>query len=209
MDTIFNAFWLAAFFILLVVTIFIGKNIAPMNQRVCGILIDDRGRYSLNHFQMILWTIVILSSVVGSFFANQIDAAHTFSIDATVWGLMGISATSGILAAGVKATKDPANMPTATAPKEPPEEPPAGTATGSSSEPRFAQIWLEEEGVKANEVINITKYQNFLFTLAILLVYIAAALKAGGVPKLPTEILWLIGISHAGYVGGKVPDKKV
>jgi hypothetical protein len=73
---------------------------------------------------------------------------------------------------------------------------------------RFAQIWLEEEGDQADRVVSITKYQNFIFTLVILGFYFTAAWKSGGLPELPEGIVWLIGISHAGYVGGKVPDKK-
>ena len=60
----------------------------------------------------------------------------------------------------------------------------------------------------AGKVISITKYQNFIFTLVILAYYVGAAIQAGGLPALPKEVVWLIGISHAGYVGGKVPNRQ-
>ena len=38
--------------------------------------------------------------------------------------------------------------------------------------------------------------------------YLVLAGKVGGFPALPESVVWLIGVSHAGYVGGKVPNKK-
>jgi hypothetical protein len=81
------------------------------------------------------------------------------------------------------------------------------SATTITIKPHFSQIWLEEEGDGADQVISITKYQNFIFTLVVIAFYIVAAWRLGGLPELPESIVWLIGISHAGYVGGKIPDK--
>ncbi len=39
-------------------------------RRWLGILIDDRNKYSLSRFQMVLWTLVILSSFMGAVLAN-------------------------------------------------------------------------------------------------------------------------------------------
>ena len=117
---------------------------------------------------------------------------------------MGISAGSAVLATGVKGSKDadPASNVART-----------GTFTLSNGTqttiaPRFAQIWLEEEGDQADKTISITKYQNFIFTLVAIAFYVTLAWNKGGLPDLPENAVWLIGISHAGYVGGKVPDKK-
>ena len=106
---------------------------------------------------------------------------------------MGISAGSAVLATGVKGAKD-ADVSVKFAP--------AGTV------PRVAQIWLEEEGEQADKAVSITKYQNFIFTLVILGFYVTIAFTTGKLPVLPENVVWLIGISHAGYVGGKVPNKK-
>ncbi len=38
-----------------------------VTSRIDGILIDERGRYSLTHLQLCLWTIVILSLISGVF----------------------------------------------------------------------------------------------------------------------------------------------
>jgi hypothetical protein len=102
---------------------------------------------------------------------------------------MGISAGSAVLATGVKGIKNLGKV----------------SPTTSSN---FSQIWLEEEGGNADKVVNITKFQNFIFTPVILGVYVTMTWQNGTLPPLPDNVVWLIGISHVGYVGGKIPDKK-
>jgi hypothetical protein len=197
----FQIWWLVSFSVLLVVAIAIGLR---ATQKYTGILIDGRGRYSLTHFQIVLWTIVILSSALGVLISTGFDTTH-FVLSPQLLGLMGISAGSAVLAAGVKGTKD--------APGSTANVARAGAFTLRNGKQTtiaagIAQIWLEEEGDQADKVVSITKYQNFIFTLVILCFYVTIALKKGGLPVLPDNVVWLIGISHAGYVGGKVPDKK-
>ncbi len=73
-------------------------------------------------------------------------------------------------------------------------------------QPRPAQLFLEEEGREADQVVSITKFQNFVFTLVVAFAYVVLTIKAQDYPVLPQQVLWLIGISHAGYVAGKVPN---
>lgn len=187
----FQISWIISCLVLLILAVWIGKRLTG---KYFGILIDGRGRYSLTHFQIVLWTIVILSSAIGVLISIGFDPTR-FLFPPQLLGLMGISAGSAVLATGVKATKDAPGSTAIVAP--------AGTFSA-----RFAQIWLEEEGDQADKVVSITKYQNFIFTLVIVGFYVTIAWKAGGFPVLPDNVVWLIGISHAGYVGAKVPDKK-
>ena len=196
----FHAWWIVSGLVLLGLAVLIGTK---TTKQYLGILIDGRGRYSLTHFQIVLWTIVILSSALGVLIAKGFDPT-SFGFSPQLLGLMGISAGSAVLATGVKGAKD---APGATA-----NVARAGTFALSNGitttiTPHFAQIWLEEEGDQADKVVSITKYQNFIFTLVIVGFYVTLAWKAGGLPTLPDNVVWLIGISHAGYVGGKVPDK--
>jgi len=197
----FVLWWFVSLLALLFLAVCAGRQTGRGN---LGILIDSRGRYSLTHFQITLWTIVILSSVLGVLISQGFQT-NDFQIPPQLLGLMGISAGSGVLATGVKGTKD--------APGAPANVARAGTftlsdGTTSTIAPCFSQIWLEEEGDQADKVVNITKYQNFIFTLVILGFYVSMALKSGTLPTLPDNLVWLIGISQAGYVGGKVPNKK-
>jgi hypothetical protein len=197
----FQIWWIVFGLALLILAVWIGKQ---TTEKYLGILIDGRGRYSLTHFQIVLWTIVILSSALGVLISKGFDPTN-FGLSSQLLGLMGISAGSAVLATGVKGAKD--------APGTTANVARAGPFTLSderttSITPRFAQIWLEEEGDRADKVVSITKYQNFIFTLVIVGFYVTLAWKAGGLPILPDNVVWLIGISHAGYVGAKVPDKK-
>ena len=197
----FQAWWLLSLLALLALARWVGRQTGQGN---LGILIDGRGRYSLTHFQVVLWSIVILSSVLGVLISQGFDP-KVIQIPPELLGLMGISAGAGVLATGVKESKD--------APGSRANVARAGAFTLSNGKKttitaRFAQLWLEEEGDQADKVVSITKYQNFIFTLVILGFYVTAAWKSGGLPELPEGIVWLIGISHAGYLGGKVPDKK-
>ena len=167
-----------------------------------GVLIDSRGRYSLTHFQTVVWTLVILATLVGAFVASGLDPS-VIEIPETLLGLMGISAGSAVFATATKAGKDTmrggriARVGRFT----------ESDGTDRQIVPRLAQIWLEEEGDGADKYVSITKFQNFVFTLLAVSAYVALAARSGGVPDLPANIVWLIGISHAGYVGGKVPDR--
>ena len=198
--TLFDLATAVSLVVLILLAVWIGRR-AGLGW--LGILIDGRGRYSLTHFQIVLWTIVILSSLLGVLVVSKFDMCAV-KIPGELLGLMGISAGSGVLAGAVKGTKD--------APGAQARVARAGAfalANGNQVNivPRFAQIWLEEEGDQADKVINITKYQNFIFTLVILGVYVTALIKAQSFPKLPDYLVGLIGISHAGYIGGKMPNK--
>jgi len=197
----FQFWWLVSLLALLALARWVGRQ---TGQGTLGILIDGRGRYSLTHFQVVLWTLVILSSVLGVLISQGFNP-KAVQFPPELLGLMGISAASGVLATGVKGSKDAPGSRANVARTGPFT---LSDKTKTTITARFAQIWLEEEGDQADKVVSITKYQNFIVTLVILGFYVTAAWKTGGLPELPERIVWLIGISQAGYVGGKVPDKK-
>ena len=162
-------------------------------KNMTGLLIDSRGRYSLTHFQVVVWTLIILSAYLAVLVNSQFDASK-LKIGEQLLALMGIAAGSAVLSAGVKAAKDASDS--------------AKVAKCDNAHPaKFSQIWLEEEGDLADKVVSITKYQGFIFTLVALVFFISLAAKAQGMPELPEDLVWLLGISHAGYVGGKLPNK--
>ena len=199
--TSFNITWLVSLALLMVFAGWIGRQ---ATNNVLDILIDDHGRFSLTHFQVVTWTLIILSSLIAAFVDSGLDV-NKVSLPRELLGLMGISAGSAVLATGVKAAKD--------APGAPANVARSGTftladGTTRTISPKFSQIWLEEEGERADVTISITKYQNFIFTIVALVAYVALSVKIQGIATLPEEIVGLIGISHAGYVAGKVPDKQ-
>jgi hypothetical protein len=99
----FNVAWALAAGFLVIFALAVG--FFATNHGLLGILVDHRPRYSLTHFQIVLWTIVILSSAIGVLIANKLDPA-SLVLTPQLLGLMGISAGSAVFATAVKGAKD-------------------------------------------------------------------------------------------------------
>ena len=235
-----------------------------------AILIDERGRYSLNQLQLVIWTVLIGSTLLGTLasrysmgFADhqsasveverlngeineldlrrteiddqisqadpqsknfaalkksqqeilaQIDAAKSllgrlsvnpFNIPGTLLGLMGIVATSVASAGAVKSNKNVQRREMIRGQKS------RGFAASVKADdtPRPLQVITEEEGGQEQDLISVPKFQNLIFTLAIVIAYVVVTYQTSDYPKFDQSIVTLIGISHAGYVAGKIPDK--
>lgn len=171
------------------------------NGTFLGLLLDGRGRYSLNHFQVLMWTLLVLSTWLGILI--PFFDVERLRIPSELLVLMGISLGSASAAGAIKSAKDASGasvrrMGTFT----------LADGTQIQRKPFLRQMLLEEEGFTADEVINVTKFQNYVFTLVAGFTYVGLMFKAEGFPVLPEELVWLIGISHAGYIAGKLPDKK-
>jgi len=206
----------------LVLLVLAGAAGQVIKQNVLGILIDNRDRMSLSRFQMTLWTIVILSLLAGVFLARLFDgvvAPLKFTIPNELLVVMGISVGSAVSATAIKASKDlRASYPGSSVklilgPGSALSVSTRGISTGA---PNFWQLFLTEEG--SVETIDITKFQNFWLTLILVVSYIAAtASTIGALPALanlttlpnfdPSQV-YLLGISHAGYLAGKLPDRQ-
>jgi hypothetical protein len=197
------AWWGGSAVVLIALALLVGHAVT---QQWLGLLIDSRGRYSLTHLQLSLWTIVILSLLAGVFFGrwqHNVDPLG-FSVPAVVLGLLGISVGSAVTVTAAKVAKNttrPANV--------------AAAAPGPWR-PSLIQIFLQEEGTYADQVIDITKFQNFVITVVLVLAYIGLAVhtitaagdasKVTALPGFSGTFLVLLGISHAAYLAGKLPS---
>lgn len=177
-----------------------------------GILIDERGRYSLNHLQIVLWTVLVLSTMLALFFYSRPPIVASLAIPKTLLLLMGISVGSAASAGAIKSGKAVRNA----AVQSKGVLPAAAVAPGGKLvlPPRIAQVVLQEEGPEIDQVVDVTKFQNLIFTAVIAATYVTLLVdraNAGspGYPNLDEvpNILWLLGVSHAGYLAGKLPDK--
>ena len=207
------SFLITWFVALLVLLLFAGIAGKASGKGLLGILIDGRGRYSLNHLQIVLWTLLVLSTLLALFFYTRPPLVVSLQIPTTLLVLMGISvgsaATSGAIKSG-KAVRNAAVQTEGILPA-------AAVMPGSDSirlPPRPAQVVLQEEGPLIDQVVDVTKFQNLIFTLVIAAVYVTLLIdkaKSGspGYPDLDAvpNLLWLLGVSHAGYLAGKLPDK--
>jgi hypothetical protein len=195
-----------------------------------GILVDSRHRFSLTHFQIVVWTIIILSLIFGVFTAKafgKVSDPLNFEIPSELLILMGISATSTVLSSTIKSQKN-GRVTT------------RSLAMGEDDyQPKFYQMFMVEEGnpEDIDKLIDPTKFQNFLITFLLAIAFVVSALNSFGdleyelqkaakelgetlskreifeaITALPgisdnNTLLTLLGISHAGYITGKIPDK--
>lgn len=201
MATTFWAWLVSAIIIVLLAVV------VPARLNIKSILIDGRGRYSLSRLQVMLWTVVMLSLIsamaFGRFAAGQADVLG-FTVPNQVLTLLGISVGSAVVAAAVKVTKS-STRPESVAAY------PRGEVSG-----RFLEMLTVEEGASAGKTIDVAKFQNFIITILLVLAYVAQAIAAlravaipagiGGLPAFSDTFLVLLGVSHAGYLLGKLPS---
>jgi hypothetical protein len=201
METLYYAWGISAA-VLVLVGILVGKDAAGGG--LFAILVDSRGRFSLAKLQITVWTVVIVSLIVALFTARWIGGiknALGFSIPDELLIVLGISVGSAATSTAIKSSKDR-------------KYPDSVAASDASDPPHLNQIFLQEEGDYADEVVDIAKFQNFWFTIIAVVAYTLLAIRAiEGSPTvasitLPTfndTLLTLLGISHAGYIAGKLP----
>ncbi len=199
--------WAVSAVVLLGLAIWIG---VAANGHYFGILIDSRGRYSLAQLRLVLWSIVVLS-LLGAYIWGRLQLAPAkdvlnFGIPNNVLILLGISLGSAAAATVVKAQKNGS-----------PTDANAVAASSPADPPRFAQVFLVEEGTMADRAVDVTKYQNFWITLIFAAAYVATAIQQIGavkgigdlasLPDLSGTLVTLLGLSHVTYIAGKVPDQ--
>lgn len=104
--------WLAVVFFMVVFIIAIGIRI---NERPWGVFIDEGNRMSLSRFQLVIWTLIILSAflviALERVKANEADPL-AIALPWQLWALMGISTTSLVgspLILSQKSKKPPSN----------------------------------------------------------------------------------------------------
>src|SRR2546421_394371 len=107
--TAFFVSWSASALVVLVLAAGIG---CALKIGCTGILIDTRGRYSLSQFQIVLWTVVVLSLVSALFLARWIAGAENplaFAIPNELLIVMGVSIGTTAAALTIKETHDTVN----------------------------------------------------------------------------------------------------
>jgi hypothetical protein len=191
-----------------------------------GLLIDSRNRMSLSRFQLLLWTVLVLSAflTVAMFNIREDPMADPLNIKvpAQVWGLLGLSTTSFVTAATIKSQKKNLEVTREAKDKTTEALENVGENSNKLADPQGALVAYEQpenasvsDLFKGDEVISaayfdLGKVQVFLFTLIVVFAYAAevgAMLYStriiSALPELSTGIVALLGISHAGYLTAK------
>ena len=201
--------------------------------RPLGILINERNLMSLSRFQMIVWTVAVLSGyltfalmrikmmAMGSPNGNPLSDPLAIGIDWHLWGLLGISTTSLVgapLLLNAKKAQEPAptvTQKTAQMVNESEQDVITnrqGTlyANTKLSDARVADMFEGDELMNTAR-IDVAKVQMFYFTIVAVICFFVMLFKmlvAGNsnldnLPSLPEGFVALLGISHAGYLTSK------
>lgn len=167
-----------------------------------GLLKDERARWSLSRFQLLLWTWLLLSTfwalVVLRITAAVADPAAV-EMDQNLWLLLGINATSFVGSPLILARKRAAGL----------LDKPIG-ATGG------VRDLFRGEATADADIVDIGRIQMFFFTIVAFIIYAAATaaalwtahdLASVVFPKVSDSLLALLAISHGTYLVNKIPDR--
>lgn len=202
---------------------FLGKALVG---RIWGVFIDDQLSMSVSRFQLVLWSVMVLSAVlvIGVRHAAAGGGADLkIDLDWTILAALGISATSTIAAPAIRATKDnftpdPSVLAKAgaaynmTALEVQNESQGLNFPNANVKEAKFTDMFQGDE-VGNSYLLDMGKVQMFFFTIMAIVVYEAQLVTLLmdvtpgdsdiAFPKLAEGIVSLMGISHAGYLASK------
>jgi len=214
--------WIAVMVFLALFGIIAGNGVTG---QWLGLFIDTRNKVSLARFQMVLWTILILSGYLTGVMVNvDLNRAEPLSIaiPPDLWLLMGISTTSLIgsplilSAKKARESKEPDKQRALEALSRQAVDPDKVTIVGqlvvnqTPDTAKWADMFQGSETANVGQ-LDLGKVQMFFFTLILVLAY-ASALSTlfqqgrGPVQALPVidgGMLALLGISHVGYLVNK------
>jgi len=215
--------WVLTMFLLAALFLFLGTVIS---RRPLGILVGSRNLMSLSRFQIVAWSLVILSAFLTIAFRRALGGADKpldIAMDPYLWALMGISTASLVgtpLILQNKASQKADDSQVKAAGEALGED--ANAIKQNSDGKLYANpdIWdarvtdmFEGDEVGNTAYIDIAKVQMFMFTMISIVVYcfviyssIGGNAKTLALPALSQGMIALLGISHAGYLGSKTAD---
>ena len=189
-----------------------------VNGRVAGVLINERNMMSLSRFQMVLWTLIVLSGYAAIAMNRAGGGLGTGALEITIppniWMLLGISSAALVGSPLMTSNKS----------KEVPTGILAGTERADMGilsvyenvqEASFTDLFKGEE-IKNWNYVDVAKLQMFLFTVIVAIVYCIQLYQIIAHGDLSTKIefpsidegmLTLMGISNAAYLGHKGIDQ--
>jgi len=188
------------------------------NNRLLGIMINERNVVSLSRFQSVVWTTVILSAYIAIAFerirAGNVADPLAIAIDWRIWTLMGISMTSLIGTPLILSNKK-AKIPEAETLSM------LGNSSGltegllyinpSPAQADFTDMFEGDE-VRNTDFIDIAKVQMFFFTIIAAITFEGQLINMirtvppealDSFPALSEGFLAILGISHTGYLTSK------
>jgi hypothetical protein len=179
-----------------------------------GFFQSPDGGYSVSKFQAWLWALIVMCGYVYVFLRRGAETP----IPPNVWLLLGISGASSVVAKFIAIGKS----------SPPGAEPPAGEAQGADAGPAGAgasappagppsgkppqadaapapkpqRSWLVSM-LSDDDQLSLMRLQMFGWTVITTGLFVIYLLRNENLWNVPEGLLWLMGISHAGYIGDK------
>jgi hypothetical protein len=198
---------------------------SSVTKRYWGILINERNVMSLSRFQAVLWTVLILADyatiLLGRAWQGMSLADAKDLLRPDLLMLMGISYASAVGTSIVHANKAGKPTPaTAVADAQTNLNDTNGSFTAAQgvlyknkdfSDANVGDMFQGDELADAHTT-DLSKVQMFFFTIVSAVVFLGTAdamftnMKSIGdvlIPQLPQNLIALMGISHAAYLGNK------
>ena len=222
--------WALTAALMVIYLFFLGRWISGT---VLGVLINERNLMSLSRFQMVAWTVLVLSA----FFTIALKRLHVLSsnpnalplaigMDWHLWTLMGISATSLVgspLILSTKTVDTPAPgtvNKAAEALNESPDDIQRDRQGTLYSNPHISDASLTDmfqgDEIGNTAYIDVSKLQMFYFSVIAIVAYAYALYVSMGhiypqvgfaMPVPPTALVALLGISPAAYLTSKTTQQ--
>lgn len=184
-----------------------------------GVLTTPQYTISLSRTQTVLWTIIICGSFMTVAFERLSAGADAlaFTIPDTLLGLIGISLTSAVATSAVLSGKSVKQATQAqvdlAAKKNDTTVEACGTLFGYKNKTEACLMdMFEGDELGDAHIIDLGKVQMFFFTVVGAVVYLGEMYSQLGavptsLPNLPANLVYLMGMSHAGYICNKLPNR--
>jgi len=216
--------WIGEFFALFILLVIIGKATPIKNESIrepCKntkkwyrFFIDERNQVSLSRFQLVMWTLIVISAyftmVLYNLHTSNVLDAMVIAVPSELWTVLGISVTALVgtnLILGGKKDQTPAGNYATMSNGD-------GVVCKNEFEcqARFTDIFTGDELAECTNV-NLAKVQMFFFTIIILLGYSALLLyimisasnqsplvAINSFPEISQDLAILLAISNGGYL---------
>jgi hypothetical protein len=211
--------WISYLALILIFIAIAGRGIA---KRWSGLLIDKFNRMSLARFQLTLWTVLILGTILaialGNVFAG-VSQPLAIRVPEQIWLVLGISTTSLVgspLLQAPKAEQAPNVYQLEMIANQVPTAPTLPDYNGlliakdAPQEASWTDLFTGDE-IGNFSYLDLAKVQMFFFTLVLAAAYAVAIghllYGHGQITSLPdfdSSMTALLAISHAGYLTNKV-----
>lgn len=184
-----------------------------------GVLIDDRNQMSLSRFQLVSWTLIIISAyftlslsrVHELYNSPDLISAMIIAVPWEIWTLLGIGTTALVgtnLILGDMKGRNYKKEENNEDQYENLNKEGVVCKNFSSEGAKFTDIFIGDELAECSN-LNLAKIQMFFFTILILIAYSVLLLQLmsanspndiNSFPSLSQDLVVLLGISNGGYL---------